>query len=449
MTRRSALWVLFAVSGGLFLVLGAVDARLWDEGGPGIVGFEIAFERDEADRILAEWGPDGRDAARLSLWIDFVFLAAYGAFWALAAHPARVWPLAIAAAGFDALENVALLVELGGARGAAWPVLAGAFATVKFVALAVVVGYVAVRLVRRFPRVALGLAACVVVALAVNTWLVEREIRSAEPDAGGHVLELPAGDIHVRVEGPADAPPVVLLHGFGASMRWWAGVAPRLRGLRVVRLDLLGHGGSEKPRQGYSMENQAEVVAQALRALGIRRAPVVGHSMGGIVATALVERHREMVERVMMIGTPADGDTEGDLLARAAFWPVVGHANDRLVSERTVRWVVEQGFAPGFDAPGELSRDIFERTTFNAFRDSGRAAGDYWDERPLDERLAGAGLPLTVLLGEEEGHTRESVRRFNRVPGARTVVLEGLDHSPQVESPGRTAPLIEAFALGR
>ena len=55
---------------------------------------------------------------------------------------------------------------------------------------------------------------------------------------------------------------------------------------------------------------------------------------------------------------------------------------------------------------------------------------------------------MTVLLGEEEDHTKRSVRLYNSA-GARTVVMEGLNHTPQVEAPERTEPLIEQFALGR
>ena len=450
MTRRAALWLLFAVSAALLAVLSAIDLRMWDEGGPGIVGFEIAGDRGEADRILAEWGPDGRSAARLSLWLDFLFLAAYGAFWALAARPSPVWVAAPVAAGFDALENVMLLLLLGGSGGSALPVLASVFATLKFLALAEVIGAVALRLVLRFPRVAAAAVSVSLLLLALNTWIVERETRPADPDIG-QVVRLPGGDVQMRVEGPREAPAVVLIHGFSASMRWWDSVTPALaRSLRVVRIDLLGHGGSEKPRDGYSMESQADLVAQLIGELRLERPAVVGHSMGGIVATALAERHRALVSRVMLIGTDVDGEgSESGLLAQAAFWPVVGQLNERTVSERLVRWTVERGFAPRFEPPRHLVRDIFERTTWRAFKGSGEAIADYWEELSLDERLRRARVPVTVVLGEEERHANRSVRRYNRVPGARTVVMGGLDHTPMVESPGRTAPLIEAFGLGR
>jgi len=243
----------------------------------------------------------------------------------------------------------------------------------------------------------------------------------------------------------------VLIHGFAASMRWWDQVVPVLaRDFRVVRIDLLGHGGSEKPGEGYAMHEQAETVTQAMLQVGVRRAPVIGHSMGGVVGTAMVERFPRFVARLMMIGTPPDDENiAGGLLANAAVAPVIGQLNHRFASTRLVRWIVEHGFAPEFDPPRRLAEDIFERTTWLSFKGSSDALGNYWDEAPLDERLAGESVPVTVLLGEEERHTERSVRLYNRIPGARTVVMEGLDHSPMVESPSRTAPLIAAFARER
>ena len=90
----------------------------------------------------------------------------------------------------------------------------------------------------------------------------------------------------------------MLLHGFACSIGWWDEMTPALaRDHHVIRFDLLGHGGSEKPKEGYWMESQARLVAAALDRLGVRRAAVVGHSMGGGVATALAEQRPALVDR--------------------------------------------------------------------------------------------------------------------------------------------------------
>lgn len=128
-----------------------------DTGGPGMVPFELTGGEERAAEILAEWGEEGQDAARESLWIDFGFLLAYGTFLTLALAATRdlarernwrrltaigavVVSFGALGAAFDALENVCLLLTLDGA-GAAFPLLATIFASCKFVLLAAAIAY--------------------------------------------------------------------------------------------------------------------------------------------------------------------------------------------------------------------------------------------------------------------------------------------------------------------
>ena len=93
---------------------------------------------------------------------------------------------------------------------------------------------------------------------------------------------------------------VVLLHGYLESMLVWEDFVPFLyKELRVVTLDLPGHGISVVTGEEHSMEFLADTVADALRALGIPRCTLVGHSMGGYVALAFCERHPDMLNEVV------------------------------------------------------------------------------------------------------------------------------------------------------
>jgi hypothetical protein len=166
-TRRHGLIVAGIAAVLLLLAMAPADERMQDTGGPGIISFELTGGQGQADEILAEWGNEGQDAARESLWIDFGFLLAYGAFLTLALAATRdlarerSWPRMAAIGGFvvsfgalcaacDALENICLLLTLGGA-GAAFPLLATIFAASKFVLLAVAIAYLLAGLMLR-PR---------------------------------------------------------------------------------------------------------------------------------------------------------------------------------------------------------------------------------------------------------------------------------------------------------
>ncbi|HEX6665790.1 MAG TPA: hypothetical protein VF081_04275 [Solirubrobacterales bacterium] len=168
MTRRRGLIASGIGTLVLLLAMSPAESRMKDTGGPGMIPFELTGGQDRSDEILSEWGEEGQDAARESLWIDFGFLLAYGTFlsFALAAvrdlARERGWTRLAAAGGivvsfgalgaaFDALENVCLLLTLGGA-GAALPLLATIFAACKFVLLATAIAYLLAGLTMRLLR---------------------------------------------------------------------------------------------------------------------------------------------------------------------------------------------------------------------------------------------------------------------------------------------------------
>jgi pimeloyl-ACP methyl ester carboxylesterase len=299
-------------------------------------------------------------------------------------------------------------------------------------------------------RLLIAVVVVLIVLLVVNTIVTDRETKAANADVG-RVVDLPGGDLQVREDGPGDAPVVVLLHGFASSIRWWDGVVPQLaRDHRVIRFDLLGHGGSEKPREGYSMENQARLVGQALDRLRIRRAAVVGHSMGGTVGTALAEQRESLVQSLVVIDTPPTPD-DGNLpfTARFGFVPVLGEAIRRVVPDDVVRDGLESAFAKGFDVPDRFVDD-FRDMTYSSYDSSHHASDDYGHERPVADRLAERQVPLLVIFGSRDDIADpDSAQDYRKVPGARIVVLDGVGHSPHVERPGATARLIVNFLRQR
>ena len=139
------LWILGLVTLGLFVVLGIIDEDIKETGGPGIVAFELEFTSENARETLREWGEEGRDSAKLSLWLDYALLVAYAAFFSLAvaaACEALGWQrwlflatFPLIAAVCDAIENANLLLAIGQDGDQPFPFLAGVFATIKFLTL--------------------------------------------------------------------------------------------------------------------------------------------------------------------------------------------------------------------------------------------------------------------------------------------------------------------------
>jgi pimeloyl-ACP methyl ester carboxylesterase len=295
-------------------------------------------------------------------------------------------------------------------------------------------------------RLLLVLLAVLVVLLAVNTVVMNRETEAAKA-AGGLVIDLPGGDLRVRDGGPRDAPAVVLLHGYACSMGWWDGVAPALaRDHRVITFDLLGHGGSEKPRDGYGMESQARLVSAALDRLDVRKATVVGHSMGGAVATALVQERRALVDSLVILDSNSDKDDRHlPFTARLGYVPVLGQAIRRVVPDSMIRNGLESAFADGFEVPDRFVDD-FREMTYTSYDESPSASDDYREGDALADRLKNDRVPLLVIFGsEDELVDAEAAQDYRTVPGARIVVLDGVGHSPHVERPAATTRLIRNF----
>jgi hypothetical protein len=166
-TRKRGLIASAIASIAIGAVLIVLDARMMDTGGPGIVGFEFAGSEERSAEILADWGDDGTEAAKASLWLDFAYILAYGTFLVLAAWATRdlaesrgwrrmaaigtaVIPFAAAAGAFDAIEDVGLLLAVDQHGGDLAPRLAQICASLKFALLAVTIAYLLAGLLLRF-----------------------------------------------------------------------------------------------------------------------------------------------------------------------------------------------------------------------------------------------------------------------------------------------------------
>jgi pimeloyl-ACP methyl ester carboxylesterase len=283
------------------------------------------------------------------------------------------------------------------------------------------------------------------VLLAVNTIVADNETKPAKADIG-RILELPEGDLQVREDGPRDKPTIVFLHGFAGSMHWWTDLVERLKDdFRLVRIDLLGHGGSQKPGSGYSMEHQARQVALALNTLRIQHAVIAGHSMGGIVATAITELDPSLIDGIVLIGTPANKDaSELPFLARLGFVPVIGEAIQRLATDGMIKSNLEKAFYGDFDVPDQFVDD-FNKMTYTSYDSSHNEASDYNDATPVSERLAKFDKPLLVIQGAEDDFVDpESARDYK---DANIVFFPATGHTPMVERPDETARLVKPFVI--
>jgi pimeloyl-ACP methyl ester carboxylesterase len=305
---------------------------------------------------------------------------------------------------------------------------------------------------RRRWIIGIGVVAALLVLLAINALILDGETKQAEITvAGGRILDLPDGEMQERERGLRSGSPIVLIHCFSCAMDWWDGMLPMLeRKHRVVEVDVLGHGGSEKPGSGYTPQNQALAVSQALERLHVTDAEVVGHSLGGAVTVALSQEHPQLVGKAVIIDMPPD-NSYGDLgfIAGLAFQPVLGEALWRIKPDFSIRDGLGVAFAPGYDVPDAFVEDV-KRLTYTAYDESPEGIDNFVNEESLDLRMKEAAKPLMVLMGAEEqvvNDPQRALAQYKRaVPSAQTHLIQGAGHSPNVEKPRETAHLVLQFA---
>lgn len=104
---------------------------------------------------------------------------------------------------------------------------------------------------------------------------------------------------------------VVLLHGFLENQTMWQDLVPELsKKNRVITIDLLGHGQTECLGYVHSMEDQADMVHAVLHELKIRKAVLIGHSMGGYVALAFAELYADSVKGIVLLNSTSRADSD-------------------------------------------------------------------------------------------------------------------------------------------
>jgi 3-oxoadipate enol-lactonase len=241
-----------------------------------------------------------------------------------------------------------------------------------------------------------------------------------------------------RLDGPEDAPVLVLPSSLGTSMELWSACAERWTGsFRVLRYDTRGHGQSEVPPGPYTMEDFGNDLIALLDELAIERAALCGSSLGGAVVMQVASSAPERVERLVLACTAARfGDPE-QWFERAAFVRSQGLAPIR-------DDVLRAWFAPDFaeEHPDVVQRfgEILVATPVDGYAWSTEAVGT-WDFR---DRLSGIAADTLVIAGTADVRTPPADVELlaEGIPSARLESLAGAGHLACVEQPDAFAALV-------
>ena len=248
--------------------------------------------------------------------------------------------------------------------------------------------------------------------------------------------------IHAEVEGPPDAPVLMLSNSLGTDLHMWdQQVAPFTRHFRLVRYDRRGHGKSGVPKGPYSMERLGRDALAVLDGLGIERVNWCGISMGGMVGQWLGANAASRIDKLILSNTTCYYADKNLWTDRIKFARTHGIA---AIAEPTMqRWFTKE-FREHNPAAIALIRKMFVATDIEGYVGCCEAIRDM-DHRALLPKIT---APTLVIAGRFDPRTPLEMNEFiaDHIPGARLAVLESA-HLSNVEQPQAYADAVLEFLL--
>jgi pimeloyl-ACP methyl ester carboxylesterase len=259
-----------------------------------------------------------------------------------------------------------------------------------------------------------------------------------------------------RIAG--SGPPLVLIHGMLNSSSHWQSVALALaRDYTVIAPDLIGHGDSAAPRGDYSLGAHAASIRDLLAAIGIERASIVGHSLGGGVAMQFFYQFPQRVERLVLISSGGLGQEVSPMLRSAALPGVSGLLSltiqPRLLAglAETGRRMRERALGGGvhLQALARALRPLENADARQAFLNTLRSVIDVHGQRvsATDRLYLLETMPTLIVWGERD-HTipiAHGRRAHQAIPQSRFTTLPDAAHFPHLEDPAGLARVLREF----
>jgi pimeloyl-ACP methyl ester carboxylesterase len=269
-------------------------------------------------------------------------------------------------------------------------------------------------------------------------------------------IELHGRRVIYRVTG--SGPPIVLIHGMLNSSSHWQSVALNLASdYTVIAPDLIGHGDSAAPRGDYSLGAHAASIRDLLAAVGIDRATIVGHSLGGGVAMQFFYQFPQRVERLVLISSGGLGHEVSPVLRTAALPGMSAllslTINPRLLSAlaETGRRLRQRGVRAGvhMQAVARALSPLENADARGAFLHTLRAVIDVHGQRvsATDRLYLLESLPTMIVWGERDNtipliHGRNA---HQAIPHSRFRTLPQAAHFPHLEDPDGLSEVLREF----
>jgi pimeloyl-ACP methyl ester carboxylesterase len=291
--------------------------------------------------------------------------------------------------------------------------------------------------------------------LLLGWWLWTPDKARAELErsylrAPDDMVEVAGSRLHVRDSGPKNAPAVIFIHGFGASLHTWEPWAATLSAdRRVIRFDLPGSGlSSPDPTGNYSDARTLDVLLALMARLGVERASLVGNSIGGRIAWTFAAAHPDRIDKLVLISP--------DGFASPGF--EYGKPPEVPATVKLMRYVLPRPLLRMSLAPAYANQAVLTDALTTRYHDLMLGPGSrdaliarmeqtvLVDPVPLLKKIT---APTLLVWGEKDALIpfSNSADYMKAIPSAKLVALPGMGHLPHEEAPEQTIGAVRAFLL--
>lgn len=273
-----------------------------------------------------------------------------------------------------------------------------------------------------------------------------------------HFVNVDGARVHYQEFADASKPPIVLIHGYTASVYVWKTAAPMLAeaGFRVIAVDLLGFGYSEKPAWfDYSIQSQARMVSRFMNRLGIGRAVIIGSSYGGAVALTLTLDYPASVEKLVLVDAVCNDDLKDHPIMRLASLPGVGEVITPFLCDSKSFMKMRMYGTLAKANHHMITRDRIDSIVRPLAAADGHhsvlATSRNWSAEHIERDAHQINQPTLIIWGEDDTviPIRNGYKLYNEILHSRFVVLKTCGHVPQEEKSELFSELVTEFCRDR
>lgn len=255
-------------------------------------------------------------------------------------------------------------------------------------------------------------------------------------------VSVEGAEVAYAQQGRVALPPLVMLHGWAASHKFWkysfSAFSPRWR---VVAPDMVGFGISEKPKRDYTLEGLTSWFGKFLDAMKLDRITLVAHSMGGTIALLYALQHPERIAKLVVSNPVIVGATAFTSRTKLCMAPGIRRILFSLAKVGPIRRWVARDFTLVGQLDDDLSRDV-TRGTYSSMFDS------LLSTRKADLRPSLSSLAVPTLSIGSEKDLLVAPDQYDFVPAQKKVCIPDTGHIPMIERPEIFNRVLNDFLAG-